>query len=80
MYYTIQAQFIKSTADKFYTRLTDESIKNQKPDGKEIIASMNRAKIDPNGVVRWSEQCFCAPASRPRASNRLRRPLLPHEH
>ena len=39
--------------------LTDGSIEKQKPDGKEIVASMQRAVIDDEDFVRWSEVCYC---------------------
>ncbi len=60
MYYTVTARLIPETAADFLTRLTDGSIENQKPDGKEIVASMNRAVIGEDGVIRWSETCYCA--------------------
>ena len=50
MHYTITARFKLETAAEFYRRLTDGTIENQKPDGKEIVASMRRAKIDHEGV------------------------------
>ena len=37
----------------------DGTIKNQQPDGQEIVASMNRAMIDEDGYARWSEVCYC---------------------
>jgi hypothetical protein len=59
MYYTVQARLIPDTAAEFLCKLTDGTIENQKPDGKEIVASMQRAVIDEEGVVRWSEVCYC---------------------
>ena len=59
MHYTITARFKRETAAEFLRRLTDGTIENQKPDGKEIVASMRRAKVDREGVVRWSEVCYC---------------------
>ncbi len=59
MHYTITARFKPETAAEFYWRLRDGTIENQKPDGKEIVASMRRAKIDHEGVVCWSEVCYC---------------------
>ncbi len=59
MHYTVTARFKRETAAEFYRRLTDGTIENQKPDGKEIVASMRRAKVDREGVVRWSEVCYC---------------------
>jgi hypothetical protein len=59
MYYTVTAHFKPETAAEFLGKLTDGTIEKQKPDGKEIVASMKRAVIDNNGVVRWSEVCYC---------------------
>ncbi len=59
MHYTIIARFKRETAAEFHRRLIDGTIENQKPDGKEIVASMRRAKVDREGVVRWSEVCYC---------------------
>ena len=60
MHYTVQARFIPETAADFLRKLTDGTVENQKPDGTEIVASMLRAVIDEEGVVRWSEVCYCA--------------------
>ena len=59
MHYTATAHIISETAADFLRKLTDGTIENQKPDGNEIVASMNRAVIDNDGVVRWSEVCYC---------------------
>jgi hypothetical protein len=59
MHYAVQARLISETTADFLRRLTDGTIESQKPDGKEIVASMARAVIDNNGVVRWSEVCYC---------------------
>jgi hypothetical protein len=59
MHYTVQARIIPETAADFLRKLTDGTIENQKPDGKEIVASMKRAVIDEDGIVRWSEVCYC---------------------
>ena len=59
MIYSVRARIIKDKMDDFYRKLTDGTIWNQKPDGKEIVNSMQRAKmIEPN-VIQWSEICFC---------------------
>ncbi len=60
MYYAVTARFKLETAAEFYKKLTDGMIQSQKPDGKEIVASMKRAKISQDGTVRWSEVCYCA--------------------
>ena len=59
MHYTVTARFKPDTAAEFLRKLTDGTFENQMPDGKEIVASMQRAQIDDNGVVRWSEVCYC---------------------
>ncbi len=59
MHYSVTARFCSDTAAEFHRLLTDGTIKSQKPDGKEIVASMKRAKIDGKGIVRWSEVCYC---------------------
>jgi hypothetical protein len=59
MHYTVTARFNPKTAAEFHRLLTDGTVESQKPDGKEIVASMKRAKIDGKGIVRWSEVCYC---------------------
>ena len=59
MHYTVQARLIPDTAADFLRKLTDGTVEKQKPDGKEIVASMQRAVVDEEGVVRWSEVCYC---------------------
>ncbi len=59
MHYAVTASFNPTTAAEFHRLLTDGTIESQKPDGKEIVASMKRARIDRTGVVRWSEACYC---------------------
>lgn len=59
MHYAVTASFNRETAAEFYQLLTDGTIESQKPDGKEIVASMKRAVIDSEGIVRWSEVCYC---------------------
>ena len=59
MRYSVKARFDESGASAFFKQLTDGTIETQKPDGREIIASMQRAKIDAQGVVRWNELCYC---------------------
>jgi len=60
MIYTVKAKIIPNKMNHFYQKLTDGTISNQKPDGKEIIDSMRRAKIS-SDIVQWSEMCFCSP-------------------
>jgi len=58
--YSVKARFIEEKTREFYQKLTDGTIKNQKPDGNEIIESMKRAKITAPNVIEWSEMCFCS--------------------
>jgi len=60
MIYEVQARFKSDTAAEFRRELTDGTIECQDPDGREIVASMKRAKINDDGLVRWSEKCFCS--------------------
>ena len=59
MLYMVKARFNKSKSKEFYKKLTDGTIQKQRPDGPEIIASMNRAIIDSSGLVKWTETCYC---------------------
>ncbi len=59
MIYKVRAKYIKECASEFFERLTDGTISSQKPDGKEIVSSMKRAKIIESGIVEWYEMCFC---------------------
>jgi len=58
MIYEVEARFNEEKAKEFHKLLNSETLKNQSPDGPEIIASMHRATID-SGLVRWTEMCFC---------------------
>ena len=58
--YAVSAKLIADRAPEFYTRLTDGSIAAQRPDGAEIVAAMQRARIGPDGMARWTETCYCA--------------------
>ena len=46
MHYAVSGKFLSSRAAEFLQLLTNGIIGNQKPDGKEILASMERAVID----------------------------------
>jgi hypothetical protein len=59
MIYTVKARYIEDRLIEFYEKLLDGTILDQKPDGKEIVNSMHRAKITSPGVIEWSEKCFC---------------------
>ena len=57
--YKVQAKFDESKAKEFHELITSGKLKEQKPDGYEIINSMHRAKVDSSGLVRWTELCYC---------------------
>jgi hypothetical protein len=59
MIYRVTARYIADKAPDFYRKLTDGTIKNQRPDGQEILKSMERAKISHTGTVEWYETCYC---------------------
>ena len=59
MLYAVSASLVPDLAPEFHTRLTDGSIASQRPDGAEIVAAMSRARVAPNGTVRWTETCYC---------------------
>lgn len=60
MIYKVSARYKKEKAGEFFDKLTDGTVSSQKPDGQEIIASMQRAKIIKPGVIEWFEMCFCS--------------------
>ena len=43
MYYTVKARYIPDRIAEFHRKLLDGTIKAQRPDGPEIVASMQRA-------------------------------------
>ena len=59
MLYAVSARLVPDRAAEFHSRLTDGSIAAQQPDGAEIVAAMRRARIAPDGTVRWTETCYC---------------------
>lgn len=59
MIYKVRARYREARAREFFGKLTDGTIASQKPDGQEIVASMQRAKITAPGIVEWYEMCFC---------------------
>ena len=59
MFYIVTAHFKSETAAEFHRKLTDGTIASQKPDGSEIVESMRRATVGEEGLIRWSEVCYC---------------------
>ena len=60
MIYKVKARFDFGKADDFLRKLQDGTIEGQQPDGPEIVNSMNRAIIESDGYVSWTEMCFCS--------------------
>ncbi len=60
MIYAVKARLIADRAGELRQGLADGSIEGQEPDGREIVRSMARARIAPDGWVRWTETCYCA--------------------
>ena len=60
MIYRVTAKYRADKIPEFYQELTDGTIENQRPDGAEILASMERAKITDAGTIEWYETCYCA--------------------
>jgi hypothetical protein len=61
MHYHVTARLKPGTAAALRSLLADGAIARQKPDGAEIVASMERAAVSTDGLVEWSEVCYCAP-------------------
>lgn len=59
MIYRVKAKFNLDKAQEFLRKLKDGTIEKQRPDGQEMVSSMNRATIDDNGDINWTEMCFC---------------------
>jgi len=59
MFYRVTAHLKNENAADYLRKLTDGTIKQQKPDGSEIVAAMHRAVVNDRGQVLWSETCYC---------------------
>ncbi len=59
MFYRVTARVRTGTGADFLRKLTDGTIESQSPDGREIVAAMNRAVLSDDGNVSWSEVCYC---------------------
>lgn len=60
MIYKVKARLIDAEAGEFYRKLTDGTIASQRPDGEEIVESMQRAVLIAPSVAEWFETCYCA--------------------
>ncbi len=59
MIYKVRARFKTATAADFLEKLTDGTIQDQRPDGAEMVRSMNHAVVAADGSIEWSEKCYC---------------------
>ena len=59
MFYKVRARLKKDTATELRRRLLDGTVGRQRPDGQEIVDSMQRAVVTDSGDIEWSEVCFC---------------------
>ena len=59
MIYHVRARFREDTAESLLAKLSNGTIGKQRPDGPELVTSMERAVVNANGEVEWSEMCFC---------------------
>ena len=61
MHYLVRARFREETAGEFSRLLHNGTISRQRPDGPEIVESMQRAVVAASGDIEWSEVCYCQP-------------------
>lgn len=61
MIYHVRARLRGDTAAALLAKLTDGTVASQRPDGGELVASMERAVVNAEGQVEWSETCYCSP-------------------
>lgn len=60
MLYRIRARPQKSSLPQFSELLRNGTIREQEPDGAEIVSSMQRATVSGDNV-EWYETCYCNP-------------------
>ena len=68
MFYRVTAKLRQDTSVELHKKLHDGTIRNQQPDGEEIVDALNRAVVTESGFTRFSIKCFC---SSPLAHERL---------
>ena len=59
MRYHVKATMLEEKMGEFYQKLSDGTIMGQKPDGREIVSSIRKAKLTKPMVAEWCETCFC---------------------
>ena len=63
MLYHLKAKPKQAQLAAFKEKLSDGTIGEQEPDGREIVASMRRAVMT-DDQVEWYEICYCTPPLR----------------
>ena len=59
MIYHVRARLNEQQATALLKKLANGTIARQRPDGSELVASLERAVVNDDGLVEWSEMCFC---------------------
>ena len=59
MYYRVRGRLREEAAAEFRRLLRGGTIARQRPDGQQIVESMERAVVTSGGVVEWSQVCYC---------------------
>ncbi len=57
--YKVTARFKEDQAASLRQRLDDGSLAAQPPDGEEMVRAFGHAVVTDDGLVMWSEMCFC---------------------
>ncbi|MBQ91014.1 MAG: hypothetical protein CL441_06280 [Acidimicrobiaceae bacterium] len=57
--YKVTARFKEDQAAALRLRLDDGSLAAQQPDGEEMVRAFGHAVVTDDGLVMWSEMCFC---------------------
>jgi hypothetical protein len=60
MRYLVRAYPRIESIRRFWTLLNEGTVEKQRPDGQEIVASMQNAVII-DGRAEWTETCYCKP-------------------
>ena len=79
MFYRVTAALNTEFAADFLQKLTDGTIQNQRPDGAEIVDSMNRAVITDNGGRPVQQHVFLFHSAGSRTGDGVRQAFSGHE-
>ncbi|MFQ5896337.1 MAG: hypothetical protein ACE5JJ_11090 [Nitrospinota bacterium] len=58
MLYRVRGRLREERREEFFRILIDGTVREQQPDGREIVASMRRAVLR-DGWAQWTETCYC---------------------